>query len=149
MHPNSFREDLRRFDPRLDFQWNGRRQRWQVTGKDLKGIEYVIHEVPLGQIDQIGPQIIQALYNVSPTKQGGADAVNRMLDKQEDDIELAQDRKLSDDIDAVGGEAFDLFQRRMGRRISNAGIPDEVIENDRRRFAEDLPHPLKPLVSGL
>lgn len=131
MEISRFKEELRRFDPRLDFTWNGKRSVWQVTGEDARRVRYVIYEVPLGQLDTLGPHIIQGLYDASPTKQGGASALNRLLDERIDRDERAEDRRLSDELGMLAAEAWDHADRIEGRRINNAGVPWVV--NDRRR----------------
>lgn len=135
MTPNRFREELKRFDPKLDFEYNGKAAQWQVVGFDRRGIKYLIKPIPLGQIDTLGPWILQELYDASPHKQGGAKEINRRLDRMREEEEAQQERDFQNRLEATNSEAWETFQRRMGQRINNVGLPFTV--NDKRRVTDE------------
>lgn len=131
MHPKHFRKALKRFDPRLDFKWNGRKNLWQVVGRDRRNKEYVIHNVPLGKLDELGPWIIEQMAAVTPHKQGGADEINRMLDEQIEAEEKRQEKASRDAFDAVSEDVFRTWQMVDGESVS---IPSGFTVNDKRRI---------------
>lgn len=136
MDPSRFREDLRRFDPRLDFVWNGKIQAWQIVGMDRRQIRYLIATIPLGHLDRLGPQVIESLWACTPHRQGGAAEMNRRLDARADDEATRQDRGIAAALDEVAEGAYESLRRRDGMRVSNAGIPGVEIV-DRRCTQED------------
>jgi len=140
MTPQSFREDLKRFDKRLDFEWNGLKARWEVVGKDKRNVKYVIKEIPLGQLETLGTWVLQDLYECSPLKQGGAKALNRKIDEEQERIEKAQEQEHRNKMEAVHDDAYIRLKYGIGERISFAGVGEKheggFFVNDRRRNTE-------------
>lgn len=132
MDIHGFRRDLKKFDKRLDLVWNNRKSLWQVTGRDVRNLTYIIYEIPLGKVDAMLPKVLSELYSMSPIKQGGAEEVNRKIDRIIDQEEDDDAKRLRDTIDAATSEAHDSYMRRSGLRINNAGVPFTV--TDKRRF---------------
>lgn len=132
MHPTRFREELKRFDPKLDLVWNDKKSCWQVVGKDRKNKEYVIYNVPLGDTDKLGPWIIQGLYDATPHKQGGAAAINRMLDAAREREEEQEEKDIADAIDARAEDAWAHLNYREGSRVSM--FKPGFVVNDKRRI---------------
>ena len=132
MTPDRFRQELQLFDSRLDLVWSGEQQRWEVIGVDRRHQRYLIRAIPLGQTETLGPWILQDLYDCSPTKQGGWQRVARRLDEERQQEEAARERRRQADLAATTSEAYDAYARRVGSRISSAGMPYQV--TDRRRI---------------
>jgi len=130
MHPTFFRKALKQFDRRLDFKWNGKKNCWQVVGRDRRHIEYVIHNVSLGEIDKLGPWIIEQMAAVTPHKQGGAKEVNRMMDEQIEREEKEQEKASRDAFDAVAEDVWHTWQMVDGERVT---VPSGFTINDKRR----------------
>lgn len=133
MTPTRFRAELQAFDPKLDIEYNGKAGQWQIVGVDRRGIKYLIKVIPLGQIDKLGPWVLQELYECSPHKQGGRELSHR-LDMMRDEEEAQQEREMKSRVEAATAEAWEALQRRQGLRINNVGLPFAV--NDKRRFTE-------------
>lgn len=136
MSPDSFRDDLKRFDKRLDFTYNPVKFCWEVIGLDRKNVKYVIKSIPIGQIDKLGPWVLQELYDCSPTKQGGEAALNRKIDAELAKSELADERAERDRIEAASDEAYLHFKHKMGQRVSFCRTETSdsgIVVNDKRR----------------
>lgn len=131
MHPTDFKKALQQFDPRLDFVWNGKKNVWQVVGKDRKNKTYIIHSIPLGKINELGPWIIEQMAAVTPHKQGGAKEINRMLDEQIEKEEKRQEKEASDAFDSLSNDVYRTWQRKDGERVS---MPSGFTIKDSRRF---------------
>jgi len=118
MTPQSFREDLKRFDKRLDFVYNARKMQWEVVGHDLKGKKYLIKAIPIGQMETIGTWVLQDLYSMSPTKQGGAKELNRRLDDAIEEREKIQEKDNRNDMEGLHDEAYVRLKYGLGERVS-------------------------------
>lgn len=143
MHPTRFREELKKFDRQLDFEFNSKKSRWEIVGVDRKNKHYLIKSFPLGKINTIGLHTLQELYDVSPLKQGGAKAVNARIDQMIEDEEKAEDKKRKDQIDERLEDAYMHLQHREGTRISfstqaASGEPDGFVLTDKRRVHDSL-----------
>lgn len=136
MSPTRFREELKRFDKSLDFEWNGRKQQWQIVGTDRKGNRYIIRRFPIGTIGTIGLHTIQELYDVSPMHQGGAKKLNERIDALIAEEEKAEEKKTSEAINERLDDAWVHYKYKEGQRIS-LHKPDGKMETltvtDRRR----------------
>lgn len=130
MDPLRFREELRHFDKRLDLIFNPVKSQWEIIGTDRKGIKYLIKAFPLGRIDQIGMYVLRELAEMATFRHGAKD-INRKIDRMIEEEEATEQRQTKSTIEAVTSEAHAAFQRRVGRRISNVGVP--YIVNDKRR----------------
>lgn len=143
MHPDRFREELKRFDKRLDFEFNARKSRWEVVGVDARNKKYLIKAVPLGQIETLGPGILQELFDCSPIKQGGAKRLNRIMDELKEKEEAQTENLHKDQMEAATSEAYEHFKYREGGRLSFAGVEDKheggFFVRDRRRLHEISP----------
>lgn len=139
MTPQSFRDDLKRFDKRLDFQWNPMKSVWEVFGIDRKNQKYVIKIILLGQLDTLGTWVLQDLYECSPMKQGGSKALNRKIDEEIKRNEQRQEADYKNKLDAVNNDAYIKLKYRAGERLSFA-TPErckDFIITDRRRVQEN------------
>lgn len=136
MHPTRFKEELKRFDPRLDLVFSGAKQRWEIIGVDQKRMKYLIKSFRLGEIDKLGVWVLHELYQNTPHKQGGAMALMRRLEEEQRREEEQQEKTLSDDLSSISGEAFDAMRRRDGQRISAPGMEFEI--RDKRRLTPEL-----------
>lgn len=140
MHPTRFREELKRFDKKLDFEFNVRKSRWEVVGTDARNKKYLIKAIPLGQVETLGPGILQELYNCSPIKQGGAKRLNRIMDELKEKEEQEVEKLHQDQLETAASEAYEHFKYREGERFSFAGVGDRheggFFVNDRRRLLE-------------
>jgi len=136
MSPTRFREELKRFDKALDFEWNGRKQEWQIVGTDRKGNRYIIKRFPIGKIGTIGLHTIQELYDVSPIKQGGAKAMNARIDAIIAEEEKAEERAQANAIEERLEDAWMHYQYKEGTRLSfHTQKGEETITiTDKRRF---------------
>lgn len=139
MTPQSFREDLKRFDKRLDFQWNPVNSSWEVFGLDRKNRKYVIKVIPLGKLDTLGTWVLQDLYEASPLKQGGAKALNRKIDAEIESNEQRQEKDYRNKLDAINSEAYVKLKYRAGERLSFATVErcKDFVVTDRRRVQEN------------
>lgn len=140
MTPSRFREELQRFDKTLDFEWNGRKNEWQIVGTDRKRNRYIIKRFPIGTIGSIGLHTIQELYDISPLHQGGAKAMNARIDRmiEEEDKDAAKADKEA--IDNRLEDAWVHYQYKEGTRISlNSSKKDEVVTVTDRRRVHDTP----------
>lgn len=139
MTPSRFREELKRFDKQLDFEWNGKKQEWQIVGTDLKKNRYIIKRFPLGTIHTIGLPVLQELYECSPIKQGGAKALNRRIDELIEAEEKVEEQQMQDKINERLEDAWMHFQYKEGLRVSMTtahkdGGTEEIVITDKRRF---------------
>ena len=137
MTPQRFKEDLQRFDKRLDIEFNGEKMRWEIVGRDLKNKKYLIKSIPLGQMDTLGPATLQELYDCSPIKQGGAKELNRKIDEQIEKEEAAEEREMQNRIEERIEDAWQHLQYRNGYRIS-LHVPNQtepLVINDKRRVS--------------
>jgi len=136
MTPSRFREELQRFDPNLDIEYNGRKARWEIVGYDLQGKRYLIKKIPLGQMTKLGLHTIQELYECSPIKQGGAKALNRRIDDLIAAEEAQEERETRQILEDRAKDAWVDFQYRRGHRLS-FHVPEtkeEIVITDKRRI---------------
>jgi len=136
MTPESFRDDLKRFDKRLDFVFNGETFAWEVIGLDKRNIKYVIKSIPLGKLETLGTWVLQDLYECSPLKQGGEKALNRKIDEEIARTEQIQQKDFQNKLDAVNDDAYVRLKYGTGERVSFAGVGEKheggFFINDRR-----------------
>lgn len=138
MTPESFREDLKRFDKRLDFQFNKIKMEWEIFGIDRKNKKYVIKSIPIGKIDTIGPWVLQDLYECSPTKQGGHKELNRRIDEAQEKEELRKEVEYRDKMQAINEDAYLHLKHQIGQRVSfhkTETSDSGIVINDRRRLS--------------
>lgn len=138
MSPDRFREELKRFDRALDFEFNGTKGRWEIVGTDRKNVKYLIKAFPLGEIGTVGIDTIKELYECSPIKQGGAAALNRRIDDLKETEEKHELKNQQNMIDARNEDAWMHLQYRNGCRVSfNEALKDRdsITVTDRRRWA--------------
>jgi len=136
MTPNRFREELKRFDRSLDFEWSGKKQEWQVVGKDKKGNRYIIKRFPIGKIGTVGLHTIQELYDVSPMHQGGAKALNARIDRIIEEEEKEEEKNQANAIQERLEDAWMHYQYKDGKRVSfhkPDGEVETITVTDRRR----------------
>ena len=127
---DSFKKELKRVDKRLDIIWNKEKQVYQVIGIDRRGIIYIVQTIPLGKLSELGTHLIQAIVDLSPMKQGGAQEMNRRIDRLIAEESEQEEKVMQDTIAYASDEAFEHLARREGRRINSAGF----IVNDKRRI---------------
>lgn len=134
MDVRRFREELKRFDKRLDITFNGMKGAYEIVGTDMKGHEYLIKTVPLGKLGELGLHVLQDLYECSPHKQGGAKAMNRKIDRMIEEEEKREEKNMADTLDYACSEAYDLMKRRSGltQTLPDAGF----LVTDRRKSLE-------------
>jgi hypothetical protein len=125
MTPESFRTDLKRFDKRLDFVWNGAAASWEVVGVDKRNIKYVIKSIPLGKLETLGTWVLQDLYECSPMKQGGERALNRIIDEDIERLEQIQEKDFQNKLDAVNDDAYIRLKYGTGERVSFSGVGEK------------------------
>ncbi|MFQ5493633.1 MAG: hypothetical protein ACE5DX_05760 [Candidatus Dojkabacteria bacterium] len=130
MHPSSFRKELKRFDKELRLVWSGKKSRWEIWHKDRRGTDYIVLSVPIGQL---GPNVIQSLYNATPIKQGGARRLNRILDRMREKEEEAEKAETANIVASVEEDAYNSLKRRIGERVS---VPGFTINDTRRNKPE-------------
>lgn len=138
MTPSRFREELQRFDKSLDFVFNGRRQRWEIVGRDRRNQKYLIASFKLGQLDKLGLEYLRDMAEVSPTK-SSAKEVNRRIDRIIEDEEKAEEKKFQNSVNDRLDDAWTHFQYAEGSRVSMAtiGAGEHVYIRDKRRFIDD------------
>jgi hypothetical protein len=138
MTPSRFKEELQRFDKRLDFVWNGRKSRYEVIGEDARHKKYLIASFGIGKIETLGLQFIRDMASVSPRQQT-AKEINRRIDRIVEETEKAEQKAFDNSINDRGDEAWEHFQYAEGSRVSFAtiGMKEEVQIRDKRRFIDD------------
>jgi hypothetical protein len=141
MTPSRFRAEVRRFDKRLDFRFNGRKQQWEIVGVDARNQKYLIAKFKLGELDHLGLDILRDMAEVSPIK-SSAKEVNQRIDRLIEDDEKRQARHLQSNISDRLDEAWSHYQYAEGARVSFANIGDnskneKVTITDRRRIIDD------------
>jgi hypothetical protein len=137
MTPSRFREELKRFDKQLDFEFNGKKQQWEIVGEDRQHKKYLIKAIPLGKINTVGVETIKELYDCSPIKQGGAKRLNERIDDIIRQEEAAEEKAQADSIQERLEDAWMHYQYKEGKRVSfvNAGGDEGTLRiTDRRRF---------------
>jgi hypothetical protein len=140
MTPSRFREELKRFDKSLDFEWNGKKQEWQIVGTDRKRNRYIIKRFPIGTIGTIGLHTIKELYEVSPMHQGGAKRLNERIDAIIEEEEKAEEKAQAEAIENKLEDAWMHYQYKEGTRISlHTPKGEEVITVNDRRRVHDTP----------
>jgi hypothetical protein len=140
MTPSRFREELKRFDKSLDFEWNGKKQEWQIVGTDRKRNRYIIKRFPIGTIGTIGLHTIKELYEVSPMHQGGAKRLNERIDAIIEEEEKAEEKAQKEAIENRLEDAWMHYQYKEGKRISlHTPKGEEVITVTDRRRVHDTP----------
>jgi outer membrane translocation and assembly module TamA len=141
MEPSRFREELKKFDRQPDFLFNGAKNRWEIVGTDLKNKKYLIKAFPLGTIHTVGLDTLQELYDCSPTKQGGAAALNRRIDDLKAEEYRKEDRASQAAIRDKIDEAYIHFQYKEGTRVAlNSSKNEEtLVITDKRRTVHDTP----------
>ncbi len=136
MTPQSFREELKRFDPRMDIVLNKSRGLWEIIGKDGRNRKYIAKQVPFGML---GKWVICDMYDSSPMKQGGAKALNKKIDEEQERIEKQQEKEFQNKLEGIHDDAYIRLKHGVGERISFAGVGDKheggFFVNDRRRTA--------------
>lgn len=153
MTPTRFREELQKFDKRLDFVWNGRKSRYEIVGEDDRHKKYLIASFGIGKIETLGLQYIRDMASVSPRRES-AKNINRRIDRIIEDQAKAEDKSLQNSINDRAEEAWEHFQYAEGSRVSFAtiGMSEKVQIRDRRRFIDDskrtMPADPKPNVEG-
>lgn len=153
MTPTRFREELQKFDKRLDFVWNGRKSRYEIVGEDDRHKKYLIASFGIGKIETLGLQYIRDMASVSPRHES-AKNINRRIDRIIEDQAKAEDKSLQNSINDRAEEAWEHFQYAEGSRVSFAtiGMSEKVQIRDRRRFIDDskrtMPADPKPNVEG-
>lgn len=138
MTPSRFKEELKRFDKRLDFVWNGRKQRYEIIGESARHQKYLIASFGIGKIETLGLQYIRDMAEVSPLKSSAKEInqrIDNIIEAQEKDEEKHQANNINDHLD----EAWEHFQYAEGSRVSLAtiGMKEEIQIRDRRRFIDD------------
>ena len=140
MTPSRFREELKRFDKSLDFEWDGKKQEWQIVGTDRKRNRYIIKRFPIGTIGTIGLHTIKELYEVSPMHQGGAKRLNERIDAIIEEEEKAEEKAQAAAIEERLDDAWMHYQYKEGKRISlHSPKGEEVITVTDRRRVHDTP----------
>lgn len=120
--PYAFRAELKRYDPRLEFEWSNMLDAWTVWAKSRDGGVHIIYRIPLGKLDEYAPQIIGAIEQFNVVKYG-ADEINRRIDKMIEDDEHKDMVQRYQDLDAIAGEAYDIGMRMEKSRVNNVGLP--------------------------
>lgn len=138
MTPSRFKEELRRFDKRLDFVWNGRKSRYEIVGEDLHHRKYLIATFGLGKIETLGLQYLRDMAEISPVKKT-AKEINQRIDNMIEADEKREAKQLQGAIDDRIDDAWTHFQYAEGSRISFAtvGMEEKVQIRDKRRFIDD------------
>ncbi len=138
MTPARFKEELQRFDRRLDFVWNGRKSRYEIVGIDARHKKYLIASFGLGKIETLGLQYIRDMASVTPRAES-AKQINQRIDNIIEDQEKAEERNLQNTINDRADEAWEHFQYAEGSRVSFAtiGMKEKVLIRDKRRFIDD------------
>lgn len=138
MSPSRFREELRRFDKRLDFVWNGRKQRYEIVGEDMRHKKYLIASFGLGKIETLGLSYLRDMAEMSPLK-SSAKEINQRIDNIIERTEKREANALQSSISDRLDEAWEHFQYAEGSRVSFATLHlgDDFVVRDRRRFIDD------------
>lgn len=136
MHWTSFREELKKFDKKLDIEFNGPKGQYEIYGLARGGNRYHIQWIPLGKLGLLGTHVLQALYDGDPRRQGGAKRMNRIIDQQIAEDDKAQEKHLSETMDHATSEAYDLMKRRTGMTQTLPGDESSYFQvKDRRRVS--------------
>lgn len=132
-----FREELKNYDPRLEIVRDNRREEWRIE-QDMGSArrKHLVTRIPFAWHNRLGPWIIRAIHDGTPMAQGGAAAMNRRFDEEDRRRDEAQERKDRDVVDAASDDAWGVFARQTGKRVTNVGVPYQV--NDRRRIQEPV-----------
>jgi len=137
MTPQSFREELKRFDPRMDIVLNKSKGQWDIIGQDGRNRKYIAKQVPFGML---GKWVICDMYDSSPMKQGGAKALNRKIDEGIERNEKQQEKDFHNQLEGIHDDAYIKMKYQAGERFSFAGVGDKhegtFFVNDRRRNIE-------------
>ncbi len=138
MTPSRFKEELKRFDKRLDFVWNGRKSRYEIVGEDDRHKKYLIASFGIGKIETLGLQYIRDMASVSP-REHTAKEINRRIDNIIEEQEKSEAKSLQNSIDDRADEAWEHFKYAEGSRVSFAtiGMADKIQIRDKRRFIDD------------
>lgn len=138
MSPQRFKEELKRFDRRLDFIFNSRKGQWEIIGVDLKHKKYLIAKFKLGELATLGTDFLKDMAAVSPVK-SSAKEVNRRIDNIIEAEEKAEAKQQHNAINDKLDESWVHFQYAEGSRVSFAtiGVTDKVQIRDKRRFIDD------------
>jgi len=130
MTPDSFRQELKRFDPRMDIVLDRKKGLWNIVGLDKKSIKYIAKRVPF---DALGKWIICDMYDNSPMKQGGQKDLNRKIDEEIERNERIQEKDHKNKMDAVHDDTYDRLKWGLGERVSLSST-DSFVVNDKRRI---------------
>jgi len=127
---SSFQAELDRLDPTLKITYNQIAGGYQIH-QHQGNTRHLVCTVPLGQL---GPHVIQAIYNATPHKQGGANVVNdridAMIEREQDEEQRQSDSRIRDTVK----ESWDDIMWRTGSRISIfSPTKDETITITDRR----------------
>lgn len=133
MEPQYLERELKKIDKGISLEKNVKNQRWDITAVDVKRKKYLLYQIPFKDFHWMAPRVIPALWQVSPTKQGGAKNLNRKLDENIERQEKQEEKELQDALDYAGAEAYDSMRRREGQRITMPGFTI----NDYRRVKEE------------
>ncbi len=141
MTPKRFREELQRFDRRLDFIWSGRKQRYEIVGIDARQKKYLIASFGLGKIDTLGLDYLRAMAEATP-REKSAKEINQRIDNIIERQEAQESKELQASIDDRIDEALEHYGYKEGFRVSFADVKNEqgqeVIITDHRRFINEL-----------
>jgi hypothetical protein len=141
MTPSRFKEELKRFDKRLDLKFNGAKGRWEIWGTDRKNIQYLIKSFYLGEIEKMGLNVIREMAEVSPMK-SSAKEVNARIDRIIEEEEKQEAKATKDAINDRLDESWERYQYAEGSRISFARTESklndskEFVITDKRRFKD-------------
>jgi len=134
MNPKTLADSLRRlFSPKMKVELNRETGNWDITDIDAKNVKYVVKSVPFGNL---GPWVIQDIWEASPIKQGSAEQMNRIIDDLDEDLQRKEDQKILDDLEPVTESAWDALKRREGRTIHVPNV--DFVINDKRRVSMEV-----------
>ena len=136
MTSDSFRQELKRFDPRMDIELDRKRGLWNIVGSDKKNIKYIAKRVPF---HALGKWIICDMYDNSPMSQGGHRDLNRKIDDEIERNEKIQEKDNKNKMDAVHDDTYDRLKYGLGERVSFANVEEkrsDFFVNDKRRSIE-------------
>lgn len=133
----SFQEELTRFDPSLTIRKNFVHDRWEIIGRAGTRGEYLLMAIANEDIGLISNEIIAGIWRSSPTKQGGAEAVNNRLDALRAKEEEDEERRTSEHMVDLAKESY-WHKLYLDKCIVSQHIPvgnkgEEIVVNDRRR----------------
>ena len=141
--------DLRAYDPELRLRWARRRRLWCIERRMPPRHAQYLGEQPRASDDRSqdlrdgwvqgyanvmfvhpallgSPAMWEALAGADLWRQGGAEALNRMLDEQEAAKERAVDQHIHNVNAAAASEMFDRIAWLDGRRVQMPGDPAPV-----------------------